>query len=76
MRAELFVSEENHCSQVQRGTFTFAADNGEENEVVNLYPRERDQVFESFGGAVTDAAGYVFSLLNEKQKETVLDWYF
>ncbi|HIR26629.1 MAG TPA: glucosylceramidase [Candidatus Choladousia intestinigallinarum] len=76
MRAELFVSEENHCSQVQRGTFTFAADNGEENKVVNLYPRERDQVFESFGGAVTDAAGYVFSLLDEKQKETVLDWYF
>lgn len=47
-----------------------------ENEVLNLYPGILYQTFLGFGGAVTDSAGYVYSLLNEKQKEEVLHSYF
>ena len=32
---------------------------GVENQVVDLYPELTSQMFEGFGGAVTDAAGYV-----------------
>ncbi len=49
---------------------------GVENQVVNLYPEIAFQTFEGFGGAITDAAGYVYSLLNDKQKRQVIDTYF
>lgn len=43
-----------------------------EREVVNLYPNKRYQTWEGFGGAVTEAAGYAFSLLTpEQRKEAV-----
>ena len=29
-----------------------------------------------FGGAVTEAAGYVYSLMDEKQKKTLVETYF
>ena len=47
-----------------------------ENQVVNLYPEVTFQTFEGFGGAITDAAGYVYSLLNEKQRRQVIETYF
>ncbi len=47
-----------------------------ENQVVNLYPEAVFQTFEGFGGAVTDAAGYVYSLLNGEQKKHVIESYF
>lgn len=40
-----------------------------ENKLINIYPQMKYQKLEGFGGAVTDSAGYVFSLLNEEQKE-------
>ena len=47
-----------------------------ENQVVNLYPEATFQTFEGFGGAITDAAGYVYSLMNEEQKRQVVETYF
>lgn len=47
-----------------------------ENEVLNLYPDITYETFEGFGGAVTDASGYVYSLMNEAQKKEVIDTYF
>ncbi|MBQ8278530.1 MAG: glycoside hydrolase family 30 protein [Roseburia sp.] len=49
---------------------------GHENEAVNLYPQVEYQTYEGFGGALTDSAGYVFSLMNEEQKKTVAEQYF
>lgn len=49
---------------------------GVENQVVNLYPEVTYQTFEGFGGAITDAAGYVYSLMDEKQKHQVIQSYF
>ena len=47
-----------------------------ENALVRLYPGETDQVWQGFGGAVTDSAGYVFSRMNGEQREQLLDAYF
>ncbi|MBQ8161628.1 MAG: glucosylceramidase [Clostridia bacterium] len=51
--------------------------NGEtENRVINLYPEITYQTFEGFGGAITDAAGYVYSQMNDAQKKALMDAYF
>ena len=55
---------------------SFNAEDGTENEVVNLYPSVTYQTMEGFGGAVTDAAGYVFSQMNGEQQNELLDMYF
>lgn len=47
-----------------------------ENEVLNLYPEIRYQTFLGFGGAVTDSAGYMYSLMNEEQKKELIHSYF
>ncbi len=58
-------------------TIPFGPDPEEvEKEVVNLYPELTFQTFEGFGGAITDAAGYVYSLLDEQQKREVIETYF
>lgn len=54
----------------------FTADDGTENEVINLYPSITYQRMEGFGGAVTDASGYVFSKMSEEQKEKMVKTYF
>lgn len=47
-----------------------------ETQVINLYPELTYETFEGFGGAVTEAAGYVYSLMNEEQKKQVVETYF
>ncbi len=49
---------------------------GQERDLVNLYPDVRYQRIEGFGGAFTDAAGYVFSLMPPETQQTFLDGYF
>lgn len=49
---------------------------GVESYVVNLYPELKFDTFEAFGGAITDSAAYVYSLMNEEQKKEVIDTYF
>ncbi len=51
-------------------------DNGEEKEQINLYPEMKGQTFEGFGGAFTDAAGYVYSLMNDEDKNKMIHTYF
>ena len=51
-------------------------DEGEENQVLNIYEELTFQKLESFGGAVTDAAGYVFSCMPRKEQEELLNMYF
>ncbi|OYP54365.1 glucosylceramidase, partial [Lachnotalea glycerini] len=54
----------------------FTEDTGIENEVINLYPSIEYQTLEGFGGAITDASGYVFAQMNEEQKNNMLSMYF
>ena len=51
-------------------------DNGEENYLLNLYPSVTYQVFEGFGGALTESAGYVYQQMDEGQREELLREYF
>ena len=60
-----------------RQTVQFHEDmEGVETQVINLYPELKYETFEGFGGAVTEAAGYVYSLMDEKQKKTLVETYF
>lgn len=54
----------------------FVHDEEIENELINLYPQMKYQTMEGFGGAVTDSAGYIFSLMDEEQKERMVKQYF
>lgn len=47
-----------------------------ETQVINLYPELTYETFEGFGGAVTEASGYVYALMNEKQRKEVIETYF
>lgn len=47
-----------------------------ENQVINLYPEITYEKFEGFGGAITEAAAYIYSLMNEEEKKQVIETYF
>ena len=49
---------------------------GIESQVVNIYPELSYETFEGFGGAVTEAAGYIYSLMNDEQKKKEIETYF
>jgi glucosylceramidase len=49
---------------------------GVENRVVNLYPELTYQTFFGFGGAVTEAAGYAYSMLSKELKEKAVKCYY
>ena len=47
-----------------------------ENKVINLYPEQKDQVFEGFGGAITEAAASTYLQMSDAQKNELLEAYF
>ena len=49
---------------------------GVENQVVNLYPDVTGQTMEGFGGAITDAAGYVYAQMPEDKRRQLMQDYF
>ena len=55
--------------QTTRQSIPFAADEGREHELINLYPDVTYQKFRGFGGAVTDSAAYMYAQLNTEQKK-------
>lgn len=54
----------------------FSIDRNVEMKVVNIYPKMEYQTFDGFGGAITEAAGYTFSLMSEEKQKKILDAYF
>ncbi len=55
---------------------TFTEDQGMEDYVVNIYPEMSFETLEGFGGAITDSAAYVYSLMDEEQKKQLIEKYF
>lgn len=55
---------------------TFIPDGGEENCLLNLYPSVTYQIFEGFGGAITESAGYIYGQMKAEQREQMLQEYF
>ena len=47
-----------------------------EMNIVSVYPQVRCQQIRGFGGAFTDAAGYVYSLMDEQDRADVIRTYF
>lgn len=77
MELELFTTYEQENIQEQfHQVVAFKEDMGVENQVVNVYPDVTFETIEGFGGAITDAAAYVYSLMNEEQKKQVITTYF
>lgn len=66
----------DHKKKQKWQTEEFVPDQERENELINLYPQVTYQSFEGFGGAITDSAGYIFSLLSGEQKKEVARQYF
>jgi len=77
MELELLTTPGNveHWSS-RRRKIVFYQDPGVENQVVNLYPEIKSDTLEGFGGAITDSAAYVYSLMNQRQKEKLMKTYF
>ena len=55
---------------------TFIKDDERENELINLYPEVEYQQVEGFGGALTDSAGYVYSLMDDEQKKEMIKLFW
>lgn len=56
---------------------TARSDDGrQETDILNLYPSERFQSLLGFGGAFTEAAGYVFAQMPKAVQEQMLNDYF
>lgn len=51
-------------------------DEGQENQAVNLYPDFQYQVFEGFGGSMTEAAAYTWHTMSEKTRGELLQACF
>ena len=66
----------NNKKQVEEKDLQFVHDEERENELINIYPQVTYQTIEGFGGAVTDSAGYVYSFLNDDQKQEMIHQYF
>lgn len=60
----------------QEKEIELVSDGGEENSLLNLYPSVTYQVFEGFGGALTESAGYIYGQMGEEQKTQMLKEYF
>lgn len=74
MKAVLYITDGQ--GMLSEKTVIGSKDDSVENEVLNIYEDIRFQRLEGFGGAITDAAGYVFSKLSEKQQDEMLTMYF
>lgn len=76
MHLYMTESSEKYYPEKKTETFSFCPEDGTENEVINLYPSVTYQMMEGFGGAVTDAAGYVFSRMEQEKQDKLLSMYF
>lgn len=77
MKLEIITTTyENNKKETSQESIEFVHDTEQENEVINLYPHVQYQTISGFGGAITDSAGYVYSLLDKEQKKEVIQKYF
>lgn len=69
----LFINNEK---TVINKTSDVISDNGSEKTTLNLYPDMKGQYFEGFGGAFTDSSGYIYSLMENEDKDTLIHKYY
>lgn len=66
----------NNEKKIEEKKIDFVYDIERENQLINLYPQIKYQKIEGFGGALTDSAGYIYSLMKPEDKEKMLQAYF
>ena len=76
MKLSLLTTQAHSPETAPWQDIPFIPDAGEENHVVNLYPEMTFETMEGFGGAITDSAAYVYSLMDQRQKKELMDAYF
>lgn len=76
MKAHLYTTLGGGQEPVQERELSVRPDDGVEQEVCNLYPQVTYQTFQGFGGALTDASGYIFAQMNPQQQKQLLETYF
>lgn len=54
----------------------FTDDDGREEQLLNLYPQITYQTIDGFGGAITESAAYIYSLMPPAQQQRLLEAYF
>lgn len=74
MKAHFYTTTETGV--LEQDIIRSSEDDGEENQVLNIYENIKYQTMEGFGGAITDAAGYVFSKMSMNQQKQVIEKYF
>lgn len=74
MKAILYTTTNE--GTMNKDTVIARPDEGVENEVLNIYEEVEYQTMEGFGGALTDAVGYVFSQLSKEQQDEMIQMYF
>lgn len=60
----------------RKKNYEFETDRDRENELLNLYPQVEYQRFDGFGGALTDAAGYVYAQMSADDRKKIVETYF
>lgn len=73
MKTVLYKTE---GKQLKKEILSSIKDSGAEENVLNIYGHIKYQIFEGFGGALTDASGFVFSQMSAEQQKEMLDMYF
>ena len=66
----------NELGEMMQEEVISTVDYGQEDQVLNIYEDVRYQTLEGFGGAITDAAGYVFSMMSKEQQDEMVRTYF
>lgn len=66
----------NNEKKISVQDIDFVQDAERENQLINLYPHIKYQSLEGFGGALTDSAGYIYSLMNEEHQTEMIKQYF
>ena len=69
------IYKNNKLKTVTRNTF-FVKASHVEKRIINVFPEIRYQKIYGFGGAITDSAGYVYSLMSFKNKQKLLKEYY
>jgi len=76
MRQITTLYQDNQIITDRRTVQTDPNETNREKELVNLYPQVTYQTITGFGGAFTDAAGYVFSQMPQNLQAQLLNDYF
>jgi len=77
MKCEWIVTAwENSAVHKTHALISAQMDEGQEKNSVNLYPEITYQIFEGFGGSITEAAAYTYSQMPKSIKAEFLDACF